>query len=134
MNPTRLTPLIEETYKLLRASLPSTIEMSLEIDAGSDTVVADPPQVQQIVMNLAANAAYSMRNEGGRLTIGLDDVTARPGGFMPDPEAQPGEYARLFVKDTGAGMSPDIQARAFEPFFTTKEPGQGTGMGLAIVP
>jgi PAS domain S-box-containing protein len=131
-NPLNLTPLIKETHKLLRGSLPSTITIGLDIETESDTVTADPTQIQQILVNLATNAAYAMHDKG-ILTIGLSNVTLQQGGPLPDPEMPSGTYVKLTVRDTGKGMSDKIKRRIFEPFFTTKPSGQGTGMGLAVV-
>ncbi len=127
-----LTPLLKETYALLRASLPSTIEMNLAIATGDDCVLADPARLQQVLMNLATNAADAMRDTGGSLTIGLSSTTFPEGSLLPDPDMKPGVYLKLTVKDTGTGITEEVQQRLFEPFFTTKEPGKGTGMGLAV--
>jgi PAS domain S-box-containing protein len=131
--PVRIAPIINETFKLLRSSLPSTIGMNLDIGTDSDTVFADPSQVQQILMNLATNAAHAMRADGGTLSIRLSEEVFHKGEPMPDVNMQPGRYLNLTVRDTGTGMSAEVQKRIFEPFFTTKEPGHGTGMGLAVV-
>ncbi len=131
--PLRLTPLIKETHKLLRGSLPSTIHMELDIRTESDTVAADPSQIQQVLMNLATNAAHSMGEAGGTLTVELADVRLEKGGPVPDVEMSAGTYVRLTVRDTGKGMTDSTKRRIFEPFFTTKPAGQGTGMGLAVV-
>jgi PAS domain S-box-containing protein len=128
-----LTPVVKETHSLLRASLPSTIQMDLIITAANDYIVADPAQVQQILMNLGTNAADAMREEGGQLTIGIAQVTFGPDDSPPDPDLGPGDYVTLTVRDTGAGMAEEVRRRLFEPFFTTKGPGKGTGMGLAVV-
>ena len=128
-----LTSLVKETHALLRSSLPTTIQMNLAITTNDDHVLADPTQLQQVLMNLATNAAYAMRDDGGLLTIGLSSVTFPQGSLLPDPEMEPGTYVQLTVKDTGTGMTDEVRQRIFEPFFTTKEPGQGTGMGLAVV-
>jgi two-component system cell cycle sensor histidine kinase/response regulator CckA len=127
-----LTPLVKETHALLRSSLPTTIEMSLVITTSDDCVLAYPAQIQQVLMNLATNAAYAMRENGGQLTIELSSATLPQGG-LPEPDMQPGTYVKLTVKDTGTGMAEDVRQRIFEPFFTTKEQGKGTGMGLAVV-
>ncbi len=128
-----LTPLVKETYDLLRASLASTIRMKLAITTGDDYVVADPSQLQQVLMNLATNAADAMQEEGGQLTIELSSVTFPPGSVPPDADMKPGSYVKLAVKDTGAGITDAVRQRMFEPFFTTKGIGKGTGMGLAVV-
>ncbi|HEY3275057.1 MAG TPA: PAS domain S-box protein [Syntrophorhabdaceae bacterium] len=126
--PLQLSPLIRETVKFLRASLPSTVKIEVRVKSTSDKVLADPSQVQQVIMNLCTNGAFAMGDKGGRLTITVSDASgsALPSGLAPRP------HLLLTVKDTGTGMEPDTLKRIFEPFFTTKEPGQGTGMGLAV--
>jgi nitrogen-specific signal transduction histidine kinase len=128
-----LTPLVHETHSLLRSSLPTTIQMPLAITTSDDYVLADPTQMQQVLMNLATNAAHAMREDGGQLTIGISSVTFPQGSLLPDPDLEPGTYVKLTVKDTGTGMTEGVRQRIFEPFFTTKQQGQGTGMGLAVV-
>jgi signal transduction histidine kinase/ActR/RegA family two-component response regulator len=130
-----LTPLVKETFKLLRGTLPTTIKMDFEVEPGEPTkhaVVADPSQMQQVIMNLATNAAHAMRETGGVLTIGLDQVVV-DAAALPDDDMQAGTYVKLTVSDTGTGMTEEVKQRIFEPFFTTKEVGHGTGMGLAVV-
>lgn len=128
----QLTPLIKETYTLLRGTLPSTIRMELEVDTETDAVFANPSQMQQVIMNLATNAAHAMREKGGVLTIGLTDATF-DAGALPTREMSAGTYIKLTVRDTGTGMTDDVRRRIFEPFFTTKQAGEGTGMGLSVV-
>lgn len=132
-NSLHLTPLIKETYKLLRGTLPSTIRIDVNIQTESDTVLANPSQMQQVLMNLVTNAAYAMRGKGGLLTIGLSVITVAESGPKPDPEMSPGTYVKLSVSDTGIGVTQQVRQRIFEPFFTTKPPGEGTGMGLAVI-
>lgn len=131
--PLKVVPIIEESFNFLRASIPSTIEMEVDVSADSDTILADPSQVQQILVNLATNAAYAMRDDGGTLWISLSEELFVEGMPTPDAGMQPGKYLKLAVRDTGPGMSAAVSKRIFEPFFTTKEPGHGTGMGLAVV-
>jgi signal transduction histidine kinase/ActR/RegA family two-component response regulator len=131
--PLPLTPIVNETFKLLRSLLPTIIEMRLNIEAASDVVLADPVQIQQVLMNLCTNAADAMRHSGGRLEITLADTVFTEGDLLPAEGMQPGSYVTLTVADTGPGMHEDVKSRIFEPFFTTKERGQGTGMGLAVV-
>ncbi len=131
--PLRLAPLIKETVDLLRASLPTTIEMTLNIKTSADVVLADTTQMQQVLMNLCKNAADAMRVTGGRLDIGLTDTTFTEDVLSPESDVRAGTYVTLTVSDTGPGMDETVQKRVFEPFFTTKEKGQGTGMGLAVV-
>jgi PAS domain S-box-containing protein len=131
--PTDVISVLHETFKLLRSTLPTTINMSLDIRSESGIILGDSVQVQQILMNLATNAAHAMRKAGGRLTIRLVDAAFQPEDILPDPDMKPGRYVMLIVEDTGTGMTDDVRSRIFEPFFTTKEAGQGTGMGLSVV-
>lgn len=126
-------PIIGEAIKLLRASIPSTIEIRNDIDKDTAPVLASPTQLHQILMNLCTNAAHAMEDRGGILSIRLqqielDEETAA-GHHLPGS----GSYLRLTVEDTGCGIDEAIRMRIFDPYFTTKEPGKGTGMGLAIV-
>jgi PAS domain S-box-containing protein len=127
-----LIPLIRETFKLLRSSLPTTIQMKLLLETESDAVYADPSQVQQVIMNLCTNAAYAMRGKTGSINVSLQGI-AFSSGDLPEADMQPGEYLVLAVKDTGSGMDEEVRKRVFEPFFTTKPVGEGTGLGLAVV-
>ena len=119
--------------QFLRASIPSTIEIKVDIATNWDHILAAPVEVQQIVMNLATNASHAMQEKGGILEIILTDIDFTPDSPVLEPDVMPGEYLQLTVKDTGVGMEPDVMKRVFEPFFTTREVGKGTGMGLAVV-
>ena len=129
-NPVKLGLLLKETNEMLRGTLPTTIRMKLDLRAKHETVLADSSQIQQILVNLATNAAYAMREKGGLLTVSLDNVGLQAG---QPPELPPGRYVKLSVQDTGTGMPEKVRSRVFEPFFTTKGPDEGTGMGLAVV-
>jgi PAS domain S-box-containing protein len=130
--PVKIVQLVGETYALLRSSLPSTIKMELKSQVSDDIIVkADPSQIQQVIVNLASNAAFAMRETGGTLTIGISIVTGPNSLFYEDVE--PGRYVKVTVRDTGTGIPGEIRRRIFEPFFTTKKQGEGTGMGLAVV-
>jgi PAS domain S-box-containing protein len=131
--PLELTPLLKETWKFLRSSLPTTIEMHADLRAEPDTVLADPAEMQQILMNLATNSAHAMQESGGDLTMGLSSVFFGPSDPPPVDDMPPGGYVLLTVSDTGVGMTDAVRRRIFEPFFTTRKAGQGTGMGLAVV-
>jgi signal transduction histidine kinase len=131
--PVQLSRLVEEALTLLRASLPSTIAIRHHISQDAGTVLADPTQLQQVLLNLGANAEYAMRKTGGLLEIRLEPVEVDEHVTAQHPELQAGPYVRLTVTDTGHGMTPDVVERIFEPFFTTKSLGEGTGMGLALV-
>jgi signal transduction histidine kinase/CheY-like chemotaxis protein len=127
-----LTPLVKESVKMLQGVIPSSIRVNLDISTDTDTILGDPSQIQQILMNMASNAVHAMREEGGTLTISLSQVKFNQGVLVPD-DLQPGRYVKLTVSDTGPGIAQDVCGRIFEPFFTTKQAGEGTGMGLAVV-
>ncbi len=131
--PILLTPLIRETMKWLRGSLPSTITIRTHLTVPGGTVAANPTQLQQVLLNLCNNAEHAMRITGGVLDVQLESVAVSAAQALCYPSLRPGRHLRLIVRDTGSGMSPDVAARVFEPFFTTKSPGEGTGMGLSVV-
>ena len=126
--PLQLGSLVKETMNLLRASTPSTINIRVKVENKSGFILADPSQIQQVLMNLCANAAHAMREHGGTLDVEI-------GGYSlsASDEMRPGPYLRLVIRDTGVGMTADIRDKVFDPFFTTKEKGEGTGLGLSIV-
>ncbi len=130
--PLRLGDVVRETAGLIRAATPSTIAISVNTSDASGFVLADPVQMQQVLINLCTNAAHAMRDKGGTLDIELADFTVAPSDKGP-PEIEPGAYMRLTVADTGAGIPPAIMERIFDPFFTTKKFGEGTGLGLSVV-
>jgi PAS domain S-box-containing protein len=130
--PLALAPLVKETVKLLRASLPPTVDIVLDITGESDTILAEPSEIQQVLMNLGTNAAHAMRENGGVMEIRISDVEFIAGVSLPEGIA-PGSYVQIAVKDTGAGMAPEVKEKIFEPFFTTNAAGQGTGLGLSVV-
>jgi len=125
--------ILKETVQLLRASIPSTIEIKVKTTASSDNVFASPVEIQQILMNLVTNASLAMQDKGGTVEISLNDIDFRSDPPVAYPDMEPGEYIQLAVKDTGVGIAPEVMKRIFEPFFTTREVGKGTGMGLAVV-
>ncbi|MCG8615594.1 MAG: response regulator [Desulfobacterales bacterium] len=128
--PVKLQPLIGEVRKLMRATIPSNIQMSYAVDASVGAVMADPTQMHQILMNLITNAYHAVEAMDGEITVELSACHQReghPGGLTA------GVYARLIVADTGPGIPPDIFDKIFDPYFTTKKKGKGTGLGLAVV-
>jgi len=131
--PLQISLIIKEAMKLLRASLPTTIEIHQKIIAKSSIVIADPTQIHQVLMNLCTNAAHSMRDTGGILEIGLVDVNISPEDIVHYHGIKPGPYVKFTVSDTGIGINQEIIERIFDPYFTTKNPGEGTGMGLSVV-
>ncbi len=133
MKPVDMVPLVKEALQLLRAAIPTTVEIRLRISPKVRAVLADPTQIHQVMVNLCTNAAHSMRHKGGVLGIGLDhrEVTAWNKDLYPD--LRPGPYVELTISDTGTGIEQAIIHRIFDPFFTTKDTGEGTGLGLSVV-
>jgi nitrogen-specific signal transduction histidine kinase/ActR/RegA family two-component response regulator len=129
----RVETVVEDSVKMLRASIPSTVEIRREIQEGLPSVVADPSQIQQIVMNLCTNAAQVMEAEGGCLEITVAPAVLTAPRDTVTGQIREGSYVRLQVRDTGPGIPAENADRIFEPFFTTKEVGGGTGLGLAVV-
>ena len=128
----KLGHIVKEAIKLLRPALPSTITIHQKTDTATGSILADPTQVHQILMNLCTNAFHAMELTGGILDISLRDYELLPGDLNNQPRVQPGRFVVLSVGDTGPGIDPKIRDRIFEPYFTTKRAGKGTGMGLAI--
>ncbi len=131
--PLSLQPIIKESIKLLRASLPATIAIRLDIDPDCGQVSADFTQIQQVVMNLCTNAFHAMEETGGVLEVTLRETVIDGGQQFTHEQLATGRYACLAVGDSGQGMDRAMLERIFEPYFTTKEQGKGTGLGLALV-
>lgn len=131
----QIRPIVKEALKLLRASLPTTIEIrqKLETPPGQGTVKADPTKLHQVLMNLCTNAAHAMRENGGILEVSLTKVDMDADAAARHRDIRPGPYLKLTVSDTGHGMAPEVLERIFDPYFTTKEKGKGTGLGLSVV-
>jgi PAS domain S-box-containing protein len=130
--PVKVSLIVNEALKLLRASLPTTIKMRHHIKSYL-AVLTDPTNIHQVLMNLCTNASFAMQEEGGVLEVSLSDVDLDADFAKQHPDVKPGKFIRLIVSDTGYGMSPEVSERIFDPFFTTKKMGQGTGMGLSVV-
>lgn len=131
--PVELQLVVKEVCKFLRASLPATIEIRQNFSEATTIILGDTIQIHQVVMNLCANAEYAMRECGGLLELTLEHVAGEIDGRGVHPDLMGGSYVCLTVRDTGAGMTPEVAQRIFDPFFTTKGVGEGTGMGLAVV-
>jgi len=131
--PVDINPVIKEALKFLRASIPKNIEIRSSLEVDPAVVLADPTQIHQVLMNLCSNAAFAMRGQRGLLQVTVTRVEMDPEAAAWQADLKPGAYLRLTVSDTGHGMDPEVRDRAFDPFFTTKKPGEGTGMGLAVV-
>ena len=125
--------LVEETLRFLRASLPPTLQLSTHMDDTIEVVWGNASQLQQVVLNLCLNAAQAMEGQNGRLEVSLLRVAVEGTPSETLPSFPPGVYAELCIRDTGCGMTSEVQARIFEPFFTTKAIGEGSGLGLAVV-
>ena len=133
IRPTQVQYVVKEALKLMRGSLPSTVEIISDIDTTCPPVLADTTQIHQVITNLCTNAHHALGLEGGILTVGIKQTTIAPEGWPGHPEIPPQNYVHLWVQDNGCGISPEILDRIFEPFFTTKGPGKGTGLGLSTV-
>jgi PAS domain S-box-containing protein len=129
--PLQISLIIKEALKMLRASIPTTIEIRKNI-ASDSKVMADSTQIHQVIMNLCTNAYQVMRETGGTLAVSLTEIDIGEGEYGY-ADLHPGRYLRLEVSDTGCGIDPAIKDKIFEPYFTTKPQGEGTGMGLAVV-
>ncbi len=126
-------PVVKESCRLLRASLPATIELKVSVADDIGMIYADPAQIQQVVMNLCSNAAQAIENGVGVIEISLREIQTGKAEQLRYHDLEPGRYVVLTVKDTGKGMPPEMIERIFDPFFTTREVGEGSGMGLAVL-
>ncbi len=131
--PIRISPIIEESLKLLRSSFPATIEIRHNFSTHADTIHADSTQINQILMNLCTNATHAMQEGGGIMEVGLKNIDLDENDMAHYKDLTPGKYIVLTVSDTGHGIESDIVGRIFDPYFTTKNVGEGTGMGLSVV-
>jgi PAS domain S-box-containing protein len=130
--PINLNDSVREMERLLRRTIGEHIDLVVKFGPDLPTVMADPGQLEQVLVNLAVNARDAMPR-GGRLLIESAEVEVDADFLDDNPELQPGQYVRLTVADTGTGMDEETQSRVFEPFFSTKTKGEGTGLGLATV-
>ncbi len=130
----KIQPILRETIKLLRSSLPTTIYIRPNIDPHCGAILSDLTQFQQIVMNLGTNAYHAMGDSGGTLEISLQEIPlSDQDPLVTSHGLHPGPAACLTISDTGCGMDKTTVSKIFDPYFTTKEQGKGTGMGLAMV-
>jgi signal transduction histidine kinase len=128
-----LNAIVQGVEPMLRRLIPANIKIRTVFDSAIHAVLADPIQLEQVILNLVVNARDAMRSEGGVVTIATENTDLDQEYVSARPDATIGDYATLTVTDTGTGMPPEVQARIFEPFYTTKELGRGTGLGLAVV-
>ena len=131
--PLLIQPIIKESLKLLRASVPTSIDFRQHIASACGPVMGTPSQIHQIMMNLSTNAYHAMQEKGGVLSVSLKRVENESEKIIGMDILPPGTYVYLVICDTGTGMEPDIISRIFEPYFTTKGQSEGTGLGLSVV-
>jgi PAS domain S-box-containing protein len=128
-----LGPIVKETLKMLRSSIPTSIDFQIQIDSGLPLIKADPTQMHQVMLNLCSNASDAMAETGGILTVSLEPVSLTQLETSIDANLTSGDYVKLTVKDIGPGITAENMERIFDPYFTTKTVDKGTGMGLAVV-
>ena len=133
IKPIQVGPLIKEALKMLRSTIPSSIQVREDIIDEPLIVQADPTKLHQVIINLATNAKQAMNDGSGVLKVGFDKVSFDSDVKKQYPDMRPGEYARITVSDTGSGISEKDLDKIFEPYFTTKKKGEGTGLGLSVV-
>ncbi len=131
--PIRLSAIVEETVRMLRATIPAFIKLRVEDLAGNSTIMGDESQIRQVILNLCTNSAHAMEDSGGTMVIRLEAYTAGAEGNSLRPEKISGQCLKLTVTDTGCGIVPELIDRIFEPYMTTKACGKGTGLGLSVV-
>ncbi len=129
----QITPIINESLKLMRSSLPATIDIRAHLEDENGFVMGDATQIHQMIVNLCTNAYHAMREAGGVLNVYLDETCFDTPNEAPLVGMRPGCFTRIRIQDSGHGIAPDVLERIFEPYFTTKGPGEGTGMGLSMV-
>ena len=128
-----IAPVVKESCRLLRASLPATIELRVSVADNIGMIYADPGQIQQVVMHLCTNAAQALEQQNGVIEISLRQSETGRAEQLRYHDLEPGKYVVLSVKDNGKGISAEMLERIFDPFFTTREVGEGSGMGLAVL-
>lgn len=133
LKPIGIETVVKDALKLLRSTIPTTIEIRQNMSITDEIILADPIQINQIVMNLCINASQEMEHTGGRLDISVDTVILNKDNLGLFPDLTRGKYVKLAISDTGPGIVPEIIDRIFDPYFTTKKIGKGSGMGLAVV-
>jgi len=131
--PLRPHLLVKEALKLLHATLPTTISIEEDVDPDCGTILADPTNIHQVVVNLCTNALHAMSDEKGTLSVSLQRCEVRETDLNGEKNVSPGPFIVLSVSDTGSGMEQGTIDRIFEPYYTTKEVGTGTGLGLAVI-
>ena len=130
--PLKVQSLIKEALKLLRATIPSSIEIHSSVEEDCGLIKGDPSQIHQVVMNLCTNAYHALQDTGGKLEVSLKEASLSYEQSLQMVGMKVGRHLELIVKDNGHGMTPQVLERIFEPYYTTKEQGKGTGLGLSV--
>jgi len=133
LQPIQIGIVIKDALKFLRSTIPTTINIHRDIQTIDETILADPTQINQIIMNLCINASHAMEQTGGDLTVNVEKVILDGNSVKDYPDLKNGDHVKIIVSDTGPGIGPEIIDQIFDPYFTTKEVGKGSGMGLAVV-
>ncbi len=131
--PVKIQNVLSETLKMLRSIFPASIEINADIDMSVDSIIGDPTQIQQIIINLCNNASQAIGSSSGVVNISLQKILTSERTDMLDAYPSSSSLLELVVSDDGIGMSPEIVSRVFDPFFTTKQVGEGTGLGLSVI-
>jgi signal transduction histidine kinase/ActR/RegA family two-component response regulator len=131
--PMKVQNLIKEALKLLRATIPATVEINCDVGQDCGPIMGDPTQIHQVIMNLCTNAYHAMQETGGSLDVSLKEIDISYEQTMERLGMKLGKHVQLTVKDAGHGMEPEVLERIFEPYYTTKEQGKGTGLGLSVI-
>lgn len=131
--PINIATIVRESLKLIRATIPASVEIRQHILCHTEMILANPTEINQIIMNLCSNSVHSMKNETGILGVSLEKVHLDQSEAAKFEDLAPGEYVQFMVTDTGSGINPEIMDRIYDPYFTTKDVDEGLGMGLAVV-
>ena len=131
--PLQVQILIKEALKLLRATIPSTINIECIVSDDCGSILGDPTQIHQVIMNLCTNAYHALQETGGKLAVSLKEVDISYEKSVERVGMKVGRHLELIVEDSGHGMEPEVLERIFEPYYTTKEQGKGTGLGLSVI-
>ena len=133
LKPLKVQILIKEALKLLRATIPSSIEINSSIDEECGLVKGDPTQIHQVIMNLCTNAYHALQDNSGKIEVCLKEANLSYEQSSERIGMQVGRHLELIVKDNGHGMTHQVMERIFDPYYTTKELGKGTGLGLSVI-
>ncbi len=132
-NTLNLQLIVKEAVKMLRSTLPTTIDIQQKIDVNCSPIYADATQMHQVVMNLFTNAFHALEETGGIVKVPLQEVEIDKENSLCRQELKPGRYAQLDIEDSGPGIEKEVFEHIFDPYYTTKPQGKGTGLGLSIV-